>query len=110
MPIIPKPHWPSVCYTLCPVMGRCVHLTIQGRVQGVGFRASAQGQGRALGLLGWVRNRDDGGVEALAQGDDEAVDRFVAWCRVGPRAARVSAVVVEDQPLREDARGFEVVS
>jgi acylphosphatase len=71
-------------------------LRIRGRVQGVGYRYWAVGQARALGLRGWVRNRGDGSVEALAAGSPEAIDMFVAACRRGPRAARVESVDVED--------------
>jgi acylphosphatase len=71
-------------------------LRIRGRVQGVGYRYWAVGQARALGLRGWVRNRRDGSVEAVAAGPDDALELFVAACRRGPRAARVESVDVED--------------
>jgi acylphosphatase len=71
-------------------------LRIRGRVQGVGFRYWTVGQARKLGLRGWVRNRADGSVEAVAAGTDDALDLFVAACHRGPRAARVSSVDVED--------------
>lgn len=73
-----------------------LRLRIRGRVQGVGFRHWAVGQARALGLRGWVRNRSDGSVEALAAGSRDSLDRFVIACRRGPGAARVVAVDVED--------------
>ena len=59
-------------------------VVVTGRVQGVGFRDAAAQAAFALGVHGWVRNRRDGTVEALAQGDADAVDRFVEWCRKGP--------------------------
>ena len=58
----------------------------------------------ALGVRGWVRNRLDGSVEAVAEGAVGAVDRFVDWCRTGPRGARVTGVEAVDEP---DAGGFE---
>ena len=58
----------------------------------------------ALGVRGWVRNRLDGSVEAVAEGAAGAVDRFVDWCRTGPRGARVTGVEAVDEP---DAGGFE---
>lgn len=71
-------------------------LRIRGRVQGVGYRYWTVGQARALGLRGWVRNRKDGSVEALAAGTDDALELFIAACHRGPRAARVTSVEVED--------------
>lgn len=69
-----------------------VRLEIEGRVQGVGFRWWTVRQASALGLAGWVRNRRDGSVEALAIGAIEVLDAFVAACAEGPRAAQVNAV------------------
>jgi len=72
------------------------HLWIEGLVQGVGYRACMCEQARRLGITGWVRNRMGGGVEALAQGPAEALERFAAWARRGPPAARVSLVRVTE--------------
>ena len=69
-------------------------LVIAGRVQGVGFREATVDAARAAGVAGWVRNRLDGTVEALVQGDAAAVDRVIDWCRRGPRIARVAKVDV----------------
>jgi acylphosphatase len=73
-----------------------VRLLITGRVQGVGYRAWAVDTARRLALRGWVRNRSDGAVEALAAGSDEAVAAMLAACRRGPRVAHVAAVAVGD--------------
>jgi acylphosphatase len=72
------------------------HLRIYGLVQGVGYRASFEVQARALGLSGWVRNRIDGSVEAMVRGDQQALDKIIAWARLGPRASRVDDVAVSD--------------
>jgi len=72
-----------------------LHATIEGRVQGVGFRMFVQEKASALGLTGWVRNRWDSSVEVLAEGDRPALDRLLAELRRGPRAAHVMEVVVE---------------
>ena len=70
------------------------HVTVRGVVQGVAFRAYTQREARSLGLRGYVRNLPDGSVEIVAQGERDAVERLVAWARVGPAAARVRDVSV----------------
>ena len=80
-------------------MIRCV--TITGRVQGVGYRAWTADEARSRGLQGWVRNRRDGGVEAMFSGDHEAIDAMITACRHGPSMARVSDVVQRDATADE---------
>lgn len=75
---------------------------VSGRVQGVGFRYSAQMRARSLGVAGWVRNLPDGSVEAVFEGDVEQVDSMVEWCRRGPGGASVTRVEThEEQPAGE---------
>ncbi|MBL8511149.1 MAG: acylphosphatase [Betaproteobacteria bacterium] len=69
-----------------------VHLTIHGRVQGVGFRESMRLVALALHLTGWVRNRLEGTVEAVIQGNEADVERLVLWCHSGPPGANVRQV------------------
>jgi acylphosphatase len=78
-----------------PVVTR--RLLIEGRVQGVGFRRSLTNKARELDLDVWVRNRDDGSVEALISGSIEAVDRLTVWARHGPPGARVDRVACQDE-------------
>jgi acylphosphatase len=80
---------------------------VSGRVQGVWFRESCRDEAVQAGVDGWVRNLDDGQVEAILEGPAAAVDAVVAWCRQGPRRARVDRVeVVDEVPVGE--QGFRV--
>ena len=69
-----------------------VRIEISGRVQGVGFRESMRAVAQALEVNGWVRNRDDGNVEAMVQGAEVDVERVIAWCHNGPPGAYVRFV------------------
>jgi acylphosphatase len=84
-----------------------VRVVVTGRVQGVWFRASTQEMATRLQLVGWVRNRSDGVVEACFEGNDLDVDRAVAWCHEGPSRARVDGVEVASEPLVGEST-FEV--
>lgn len=88
---------------------KTLHLQVEGRVQGVGYRASLMNEALLHGLRGWVRNRRDGSVEAVLHGPVAACDAVTAWARRGPPAARVirvSAVPLESAPPDLPA-GFE---
>ncbi len=69
-----------------------LQLNIHGRVQGVYFRAATQREARRLGLTGWVKNRNDGSVEVLAEGEEVAIRELYGWAQRGPSAARVDRV------------------
>ena len=82
-------------------------VVVHGRVQGVFFRDTTRREAASRGLAGWVRNRPDGAVEAVFEGDAEAVDRLIELCRRGPRGADVQELEVsEEEP--EGLSSFEV--
>jgi acylphosphatase len=82
-------------------------VVVEGHVQGVFFRETTRRRALADGVAGWVRNREDGNVEAVFEGEPEAVERLVAFVREGPRGARVDWVdVVSEEP--EALSGFDV--
>lgn len=84
---------------------KAVRVRVHGSVQGIMFRDSCRREALRLGVGGWVRNEPDGSVTGVFEGD--AVEDLVAWCRTGPRGARVERVdVTEIEP--SGARGFEV--
>ena len=81
---------------------------VHGRVQGVFFRDSTRREAAARGVAGWVRNRDDGAVEAVFEGDSEGVEALVGFCRSGPSHADVDGVEVQDEQP-EGLDGFHVL-
>ncbi|HTM92768.1 MAG TPA: acylphosphatase [Flavisolibacter sp.] len=85
-----------------------VHLIIKGRVQGVFFRATAKDVADEIGVRGWVKNTEEGYVEIAASGTDEQLQKFMAWCKLGPRKAIVTDVVSTPMP-DEDFNSFTVV-
>lgn len=84
-----------------------VRVVVEGRVQGVAFRAYAVDEARRLRVNGWVRNLADGRVEAEAEGERSALEALVAWCRHGPPAAQVDGTRVEWSTFRGDLGRFE---
>jgi acylphosphatase len=82
------------------------HITVQGRVQGVGYRYAAAAEARRLQVRGWVRNTAAGEVEAEFEGPPDAVEAMLAWCAHGPALARVTQVLVHCRE-REVAPRFQ---
>lgn len=82
-------------------MTTTVHLTVTGKVQGVGFRANTARTAHELNLRGWVRNLADGSVEIVASGPVALIDEFLDWCAEGPRAARVDGIEATPVTLEE---------
>jgi acylphosphatase len=83
-------------------------VVITGLVQGVFFRDTCQRMARDAGAAGWVRNRPDGSVEAVFEGEPEPVERMVAWARRGPAKAIVERLEVRDE-MPEGLSGFRVI-
>lgn len=76
-------------------MKRRARLLISGVVQGVFFRSSAALEAKRFGLVGFARNRMNGDVEVVVEGEERAVQKMIEWCHKGPRMARVDRVAVE---------------
>lgn len=87
-----------------------VSIRIYGNVQGVLFRHSAKSEAERLGLVGWVKNDDDGSVEVLAQGSKNKLDEFINWCKSGPPSARVEDVEVSWSRETDAFGSFEIIN
>lgn len=86
-----------------------IQVVVRGRVQGVFFRASAQREARQLGLTGWVKNRPDGAVEVVAEGEEDNVKDFLAWTQHGPSTARVDKVETKWRSYTGEFAEFRIV-
>ncbi len=82
---------------------------IFGRVQGVFFRYNTRKIAERLGVKGWIRNCEDGSVEAVFEGEDKAVDKIIKWCHKGPSLAKVEKVDVEEEIYRGEFKDFRIV-
>ena len=85
-----------------------IRANIYGKVQGVFFRLSTQRTAQAAGVSGWVKNNPDGSVEAVFEGDQQAVDTVLEWCRTGPANADVESVITETEPFSNRYDDFTV--
>jgi len=85
-----------------------VHVYVSGRVQGVFFRADTRRAAADLNLTGWVRNMDDGRVEAVFEGEDAGVEKMIAWCKVGPPSARVEEVTTAEEHYTGGFQDFNI--
>ena len=92
-------------------MASSYRFAVSGRVQGVFFRQSAMNEARRLGLSGWVRNREDGAVEGMTQGELDALEKFRTWLNHGPPAATVASVAWDAAEAGSEPRpeaGFSI--
>jgi acylphosphatase len=85
-----------------------IHVYISGIVPGVFFRAATRRAAADFNLTGWVRNMDNGRVEAVLEGEDVEVDKMIAWCKVGPPAARVEKVVTAEEHYTGGFQDFSI--
>lgn len=84
------------------------HVYVAGTVQGVFFRQNTKRQAQNRGVSGWVRNLDDGRVEAVFEGEEEAVKALVDFCRKGPSGASVTDVTVDWEPFKGEFESFKI--
>lgn len=85
-----------------------VLITVKGSVQGVFYRAFAKREAEKLGLLGYVKNLDNGSVEMLAQGPEKAISQFIKLCRKGPPGSSVTRVLAEKLGTEKEYKGFSI--
>lgn len=85
-----------------------VHVFISGTVQGVFFRAFINNKAHELGLKGWVKNTNDGKVEATFEGNEEKITEMLEFCNNGPSGAKVEGVEYNEEPLKKETR-FEIL-
>jgi acylphosphatase len=89
-------------------MEKHISISISGKVQGVFFRASTKEKADALGVLGTVKNEADGSVFIEAEGEEEAINQFVGWCKKGPPRAIVTEIKIEEAKPKH-FHTFEIV-
>lgn len=87
---------------------RRIRVLISGKVQGVFFRAYTKEEAHRLGLKGWVRNLPDGRVEALFEGEENAINEMIKWCHKGPPSAVVTKVEIKEEPYSGEYKTFEI--
>ena len=83
------------------------HVFVTGRVQGVFFRSETKHEAKKRGVTGWIRNLRDGRVEAVFEGEEDAVKRLVEFCKRGPRGARVTHVDVIMEEYTGEFKNFQ---
>ena len=86
-----------------------IHVFISGNVQGVGFRFSCKQEADRLGIVGWIKNLPTGQVEAIFEGNEEPLNRILAWCMVGPEGAQVEHIEKHEEKV-ERLRSFEILT
>lgn len=85
-----------------------VHILILGRVQGVWYRANTKQKADEFGLTGWVKNTDDGNVEAVFEGEESMINEMIAWCWIGPSLAHVTDVKILQKRIGGEFTEFTI--
>lgn len=85
------------------------HVVFRGKVQGVFFRANTLRKAVELGLVGWVRNLEDGSVEAVFEGERKKIEAAIKWCRTSQPYARVTDIILRWEAATGEFAGFEIV-
>lgn len=88
-------------------MNSRIHIFVYGLVQGVFFRSNTVSKAKSIGITGWVRNRRDGSVEIVAEGEKEKLERLAEWCREGPESAEVENIKEEWEKPTGEFTDFE---
>ena len=88
--------------------GKCVHIFVTGKVQGVFFRQATRVIAIKNNVTGWVRNLDDGRVEIMIEGEDKSVDIITQWCNLGPANLRVDDIKINQEEFLGEYENFEV--
>ena len=89
-------------------MNTRVHVFVLGKVQAVFFRSSTKEKAQVLGLKGWVRNLADGRVEAVFEGEEEAIEKMLEWCKAGPEYAKVTGIEVVAELYKGEFNEFKL--
>lgn len=84
------------------------HLFVYGKVQGVFYRKSAKHIAEKLKLIGWIKNRPDGSVESIIQGEEFAILKFLEWCRMGPAGASVEKIEIKEINDFDNLKQFSI--
>jgi len=85
-----------------------IRVIILGKVHGVSFRASAKEKADSLGISGWIKNNQDGTVEAIFEGEEKKIEEILSWCRKGPVHAKVKNVKVSEESYKGEFKDFKV--
>lgn len=85
-----------------------IHVLISGRVQGVFFRQNTLKRAKFLDLVGWVKNTEDGKVEAVFEGEKEKIGKIIEWLKIGPPLAKVENVEIEWEEPKGEFLDFEI--